>query len=114
MFSDGNKNLIVTYTIAIVTCIVLVFIIMNFNTWFFPDKTLSLNNFTTTSRGIISEKDLNFGILSDKKFTSLQPIIDQSELSEGSTTTEGGTTTGTKPAVKPVIELRRSSPFEPF
>jgi len=115
MFSDGNKNLIITYAIAIASCAILVFVMFNFNSWFFPDKKLELNTFTTSSRGTISEKDLNFGVLSDKKFVSLEPILAKNELDDGSTTPpEGGTTKTVTPTVKPVIELRHSSPFIPF
>ncbi|MCX6792482.1 MAG: hypothetical protein NTY12_00475 [Candidatus Falkowbacteria bacterium] len=116
MLFEGNKSLIITYAIALGVCGVLVFVIMNFNSWFFPNKQLNLNVYTPSSRGMISEKDLKFGLLNDKKFTSLEPILAKGELAEaGNNTGGGGTVSGTvTPSAKPKIELRRSSPFDPF
>jgi len=111
MLSDANKNLIITYTIAIVIGAGLIFVIKNFNSWFFPNNEAKLNVYTTSSRGIISEKDLNFGVLSDKKFISLEPILDQSEITEEPVTPEPGTVTS---PVKSALELRRGNPFIPF
>lgn len=114
MFSDSNKSLIITYSIAIGICGVLVFVIMHFNSWFFPNKELKLNTYTPGSRGIISEKDLKFGVLSDKKFISLEPILSPNELPKEETTSKEEGTVNTKPVVRPIVELRYSSPFEPF
>ena len=111
LFSE-NKNLIVTYLITLGVTVLLAVVIINFNNWFFPDEELELSSYTSTSRGIISERDLSFDVLSDQKFTALEPILSQEQL--GEEPAEEGTTTTIKPSVRPPVELRYGNPFTPF
>ncbi len=108
-----NKNLIITYSATLVVTGLLIVIIFNFNKWFFPNDELKLSEFTPASRGMISERDLRFNILSDQKFTGLSPILTQSDLVVEEVV-ETGVTKTTKPATGQAIELRRSNPFSPF
>lgn len=112
MLTSDNRNLIFTYLITLGIAAFLTVIIVNFNNWFFPDEELNLSGYVPTAGRMISERNLNFGLLTDKKFTSLEPILDQAELAE--ITTEEGTTTTAKPSVRQPIELRYDNPFIPF
>ncbi len=113
MMSQENKNLILTYSSTLIVAALLVVVIFNFNNWFFPDDELKLSEFTPTSRGMITERDLRFGVLSDQKFTALSPIIDQTDLILEETT-ESEVSGTAKPSINQPIELRRSNPFLPF
>lgn len=113
MVSSENKNLIVTYVLTLSIAIFLTVVIVNFNSWFFPNEELKLSEYTPASRGMISERDLKFGVLSDQKFTGLEPIL-QDQLIEMPTTSTATPTSAAGPAVKAPIELRRSNPFLPF
>lgn len=112
MISQENRNLILTYVVTLGIAIFLIVVIVNFNSWFFPNDQLQLSTITPASRGMISEKDLRFGVLSDQKFTSLVPILTQDQLAEQEQPTPG-VTTPAKPSTKS-IELRRGNPFLPF
>lgn len=108
-----NKNLIIIYAATLGVAGLLIVVIFNFNSWFFPNDQLKLSEFTPASRGMISERDLRFNLLSDQKFTGLSPILDQSELVIEETVAPG-VTTPAKPAIGQSIELRRSNPFSSF
>ncbi len=113
MITTENKNLIITYLIALLVGGVLVFIIINFNNWFFPNADLTINKFTPTSRGTLSQESLRFGILSDKKFTSLEPIVLPSQIVEELITDSASPSVTIKPTTNK-MELRHGNPFEPF
>lgn len=114
MIATENKHLIITYALTLGVAIFLSVIIINFNNWFFPDEELKLSNYTPSSRGMISERDLRFGVLSDQKFTGLEPILTQDQFIEEPTTSTATPSGTVKPTVKAPIELRRSNPFLPF
>jgi hypothetical protein len=115
MISSENKNLITIYSITFVAAVLLIVVIINFNSWFFPNGQSSLTAYTPAARGLISDKDLRFGVLSDNKFISLKPILTADQLAEGTpvSTSEGVTNTVTS-TVSPVFELRHANPFNPF
>lgn len=113
MMSQENKNLILTYSSTLIVAALLIIVIFNFNTWFFPDDELKLSEFTPTSRGMITERDLRFGVLSDQKFTALTPILNQADLIVEEAP-EGEVSGSAKPSANQPIELRRANPFLPF
>ncbi len=110
MITQENRNLLVAYSITLAIAVFLLVVIANFNDWFFPNDELKLSEFTPSSRGMISERDLRFGLLSDQKFTSLEPILDSTQLQEET----NPSTTTVRPVVRQPIELRRGNPFQPF
>lgn len=117
MISSENKNLITIYAVTLGVAVVLVVVIVNFNKWFFPNsQTINTSSYTPASRGMISDKDLRFGVLSDKKFIGLKPILTPSQLAEGTPVNpSGGTITSTvTPTTSPSFGLRHASPFDPF
>jgi hypothetical protein len=116
MIATENKNLIITYAITLGVAAFLTVVIVNFNNWFFPNEEFKLSDYTPTSRGMISQRELRFGVLSDQKFTGLEPILNPDQLVEAiPPKTEPGAVTGTlKPATRPPVELRHNNPFLPF
>ncbi len=114
MIRQENKNLLTAYGITVGIVIALLIVIMNFNAWFFPDAEISLTDFTPISRGLVTEKDLKFGLFNDEKFKTLAPIMTEADIKRLEAE-EGAAVTGTvRPSVQARRELRHSDPFSPF
>lgn len=115
MIRQENKNLLSAYGITIGIVIVLSLVIFNFNRWFFPDDTLSLTAFTPASRGLVSEKDLKFGLFNDEKFKKLEPLLTEADIKRIEEETATQAPTGTvRPSIQARREVRHSDPFAPF
>ncbi len=114
MIRQENKNLLTAYGITVGVVAVLLVVIVNFNGWFFPDAELSLTNFTPASRGLVSEKELKFGIFNEDKFKTLTPLLTEADIKRLEAEEAAATTGTVKPSVQPRREVRHSDPFNPF
>lgn len=122
MMNRENRNIIAAYAVTICLVGLLIVVIMNVNTRFFPDTPLESPQFTPAARGVVSQDELRFGLFNDAKFRSLRPLLTDAErrdLEKLETPApkpgENGVITDTvKPTPGSKREVRRSNPFLPF
>lgn len=118
MFSKQDKNILYVYIVAIVVVIGLVFVIINFNDWFFSDELSSESQFTPATRNTIGTDDFSADILTNDTFRSLGPLLSADEIKDLETldnqTVDDNGDPITIVTPRPKREVRYSNPFKPF
>jgi hypothetical protein len=118
MFSKQDKNILSVYIVAIVVVIGLVFVIINFNDWFFSDDLSLESQFTPATRNTIGTDEFSSDIFNDATFRSLGPLLSAEEIKkmeeqDSQTVDENGVPIIiVKP--RPERKVRYSNPFKPF
>lgn len=117
MLSKQDKNIVSVYLVTIIVTAVLVFVIINFNNWFFNDTQPVESQYTPVTRNTIGADDFQSDVFARDSFRSLGPLVTEAELKELDTKPSilpGGSTGTITPTVRPKREVRRSNPFIPF
>ncbi len=116
MLSKQDKNIVSVYLVTIIVTMLLVFVIINFNSWFFNDDQPVESQYTPVIRNTIGTEEFKSDVLQRDSFRSLGPLLTEAELQKVDTMviqTPGATGTIT-PTVRPKREVRRDNPFIPF
>ncbi len=117
MMNRQDRNIIIMYIATVFIVVVLVIVIMNFNTWFLSKEVEPQSGFTPVARDTVDQADIKKDVLSTPKFKSLGPLLTPKELSdleasENPTGTNGGVNGG--PSGGSSKKVREGNPFLPF
>jgi len=117
MLSKQDKNIVSVYVVTVIVTAVLVFVIINFNSWFFSDEQPVESQYTPVTRNTIGKDDFKSDIFTRDTFRSLGPLLTEAELKQLDTMSiqlPGGASGTITPTARPKREVRRGNPFIPF
>jgi hypothetical protein len=117
MLSKQDKNIVSVYLATIIVAAALVFVIINFDSWFFSDEQPVESLYTPVTRNTIGADDFKSDIFKRDTFRALGPMLTDQELKQLDTMgvqLPGGASGTITPTAKPKREVRRSNPFIPF
>lgn len=115
MMNRQDSNIIIMYAATLIVVGIVLFVLMNANSWFLSEKNSTSSVFTPAARNTISKEEIRDSILQESKFKSLGPLLTAEEIKAlQSTPGEDGTEGGGTPSPTVRRDVRKDNPFIPF